>query len=271
MPELPEVETYVRELRPLLVGRRITGVTAHWPRTISGLEVDEFQQRLSGQTIIDLSRRGKYLVFHLSGGDYLLLHLKMSGRLHITPVIAPSDRHAHTVFDLERGEQLRFHDPRKFGRVYLVDDPEVVVGPLGPEPLAEDFTLAILDRLLDRRKGRLKPLLLNQTFLAGLGNIYVDEALHTAGLHPLRSAQSLSPDERQRLYDAIRLVLVRGIEARGTTFVDANPFLRTSGEPGWYQPQVYGRKDEPCPVCGTPIARILVGQRGTHLCPQCQH
>jgi len=270
VPELPEVETYVRELRPWLIGRRITGVAVHWPRTIRGWRVDAFQQRLVDQTILDLSRRGKYLVCHLSGGDYLLLHLKMSGRLCLTPATAPTDRHAHTVFELDNGEQLRFHDARKFGRVYLVDDPEVVVGSLGPEPLAEDFTPAILDRLLDRRKGRLKPLLLNQTFVAGLGNIYVDEALHTAGLHPLRPVQSLSPDERRRLYEAIRLVLRRGIEARGTTFVDANPFLRTSGEPGWYQPQVYGREGKPCPVCGTPITRIVVGQRGTHLCPNCQ-
>ncbi len=270
MPELPEVETYVRELRPLLLGRRITGVTVHWPRMVAGRDVEEFRRRLTGQEINALWRRGKYLVFQLSGGDFLLLHLKMSGRLYVLPATEPSDPHAHTVFDLEAGEQLRFHDPRKFGRAYLVEDPEAVVGRLGPEPLAEEFTPEMLDRMLARRKGRLKPLLLNQTFLAGLGNIYVDEALHAAGLHPLRSAQSLSPDEKHRLYEAIRLVLRRGIETQGTTFADPNPFLRPSGEPGWYQPQVYGRQGQPCPVCGTPIERITVGQRGTHFCPYCQ-
>lgn len=271
MPELPEVETYVRELRPRLIGRTITSITVGWPRVLAGREVEEFQQRLIGQTIVELRRRGKYLVFQLSGGDYLLLHLKMSGRLQVVQATAPPDRHAHTIFDLDAGEQLRFHDPRKFGRVYLVSDLTTIVGSLGPEPLAEDFTPEMLDRLLSRRKGRLKPLLLNQTFLAGLGNIYVDEALHVAGLHPLRLANSLTPDERHRLYTAIRQVLQRGIEAQGTTFADANPFLRPSGEPGWYEPQVYGRKGRPCPVCGTPIARILVGQRGTHFCPHCQH
>jgi formamidopyrimidine-DNA glycosylase len=278
MPELPEVENYRRDLQEMLVGRRITGVCVDWPNQIGTPSVDELAHRLPGQTIRSVGRRGKYLLFQLSAGGTLLIHLKMSGRLHIEPASAPPDRHAHVVFRLDDGDELRFHDPRKFGRVYLVDDLNKVVGKLGPEPLGEDFTVERFAGMLAnpstgsgrRRRGRIKPLLLNQAFLAGLGNIYVDEALHTAGLHPLRTADTLTPDEIERLHVAIQSTLRHAIQHRGTSFDGVYRDMR--GEPGAYQDRlrVYGRAGEPCHRCGAPIERIVVGQRGTYVCPVCQ-
>ncbi len=270
MPELPEVESYRRDLSQMLVGRQITSVHVDWPNQVSTPSVEELTRRLSGQTVMSVDRRGKYLLFGLSGGDTLLIHLKMSGRLHIEPVTAPSDSHVHIVFRLDDGNELRFHDPRKFGRVYLVDDPVEVVGKLGPEPLDEDFTIERFAEMLSHRRGRIKPLLLNQTFLAGLGNIYTDEALHMAGLHPLRTANTLEPNEIRKLHAAIRSTLQQAIEHRGTSF-DAF-YLDTRGERGMYQGQlqVYGRAGRPCYRCGTPIQRTVVAQRGTYFCPACQ-
>jgi formamidopyrimidine-DNA glycosylase len=270
MPELPEVENYRRDLRDLLLDRQITGVEVDWPNQIGAPSVRELVQRLPGQRITDIHRRGKYLVFTLSGGDSLLIHLKMSGRLMIEPVSAPPDPHAHVVFSLGDGEELRFRDTRKFGRVYLVADPEQVVGKLGPEPLEPDFTPERLDAMLANRRGRLKPLLLNQQFLAGIGNIYADESLHAARLHPLRTADTLSQGEINRLQAAIRFTLHRAIEHRGTSF--SWVYRDAYGEPGEFQAllQVYNREGEPCYRCGTPIERIVVGQRSTYFCPQCQ-
>lgn len=270
MPELPEVENYRCDLNELLVGRQFTGVYVDWPNQISIPAVDELTRRLPGQTVTSVGRRGKYLLLSLSGGDTLLIHLRMSGRLHVEPASAPADPHAHVVFRLEGGDELRFHDPRKFGRVYLVDDPAEVVGRLGPEPLDEDFTAERFADMLSTRRGRIKPLLLNQAFLAGLGNIYADEALHLAGLHPLRTADTLTPDEIRRLHSAIRSTLQGAIQHRGTSFDQS--YRDTRGEPGAYQDRlrVYGRAGEPCHRCGTLIERIVVGQRGTYVCPKCQ-
>jgi formamidopyrimidine-DNA glycosylase len=201
----------------------------------------------------------------------LLIHLKMSGRLWVVPGDEPVDKHAHTLFHLDSGQELRFHDTRKFGRVYLVAEPGQVTARLGPEPLEERLTLEEFRRLLGRRSGRLKPLLLNQTFLAGLGNIYADEALFVARLHPLRRADSLSPDEQAELFAAIQSVLSRAIEGRGTT-LDDRGYVDVDGQAGTYQDQVavYGRAGASCPVCATPIERIVLGARSTHFCPRCQ-
>jgi formamidopyrimidine-DNA glycosylase len=270
MPELPEVETVARGLREPLVGRTFTGVTARWPRTIAFPELDSFLERITGRRIESVSRRGKYVVIGLDEG-YLLIHLKMSGRLLVVPAQEPQDKHTHTVFDLDNGQQLRFHDVRKFGRVHLVEDAGQVTGDLGPEPLAKDLTLLEFRALLARRKGKLKPLLLNQQFLAGIGNIYADESLFAAGLHPLRKADSLTPDEQHRLHQAIRQVLGQAVAGRGTTLTDQG-YVDAEGRAGAYQDQiaVYSRSGRPCQVCGERIQRIIVGGRSTHYCPRCQ-
>lgn len=270
MPELPEVETVARGLEPQLVGRTIGGVTVYWPRTVAIPSVRDFETKLIGRRVVSVGRRGKYVVLQLDRG-YLLIHLKMSGRLMVLPLEEPLDKHTHTLFDLDNGRQLRFRDVRKFGRVYLVEELAQVTGTLGPEPLDQDFSLKEFQRLLSRRSGRLKPLLLNQQFLAGLGNIYADEALFAAGLHPLRKADTLAPDDQARLYAAIRTVLQRAIDRRGTTLDDGG-YTDAAGEAGEYQfdISVYGRTGEACNVCGGPIEREIVGGRSTHYCPQCQ-
>jgi formamidopyrimidine-DNA glycosylase len=270
MPELPEVETVARGLQEPLVGRTIVGVSVRWPRTVAVPTVEEFKTDLVGRQVTSVGRRGKYVVIGLDQG-YLLIHLKMSGRLRVVPASDPRDEHVHTAFDLNSGHQLRFRDVRKFGRVYLVDDPAQVTAGLGPEPLADDFALDQFRRLLARRSGRLKSLLLNQAFLAGLGNIYADEALFAARLHPLRKANSLTSDGQANLYAAIQRVLRQAINDRGTT-LDDRGYTDAEGQSGTYQEQiaVYGRKGDLCYVCHTPIERIVVGGRSTHFCPHCQ-
>lgn len=270
MPELPEVETVAAGLRSLLIGRTILGVTVSWPRTIAAPGVSEFTQRIAGRHVVSVGRRGKYVVIGLDRG-FLLIHLKMSGRLSVMVGDEALGAHTHTIFDLDNGQQLRFHDTRKFGRVYLVDDLAQVTDALGPEPLAPDFSLGDFRQLLSRRSGRLKSLLLNQKFLAGLGNIYADEALFAARLHPLRRACSLSADEQGRLLEAIRTVLSRAIANRGTTLEDKG-YTDAWGQVGSYQEQieVYGRTGESCRACSTAIERIVIGGRSSHYCPQCQ-
>lgn len=270
MPELPEVETIARGLQATLVGANISGVTVRWPRTIAVPTVEEFRGCIAGRRVMSVGRRGKYVVVGLDAG-YLLIHLKMSGRLQVAPATAPQGRHTHTIFHLDDGRELRFHDVRKFGRVYLVDEAEQVTGSLGPEPLANGFTLDDFCRQLARRTGRIKSLLLNQAFLAGIGNIYADESLFAAGLHPLRRADSLTQGEQARLYGALRTVLQRAVEGRGTT-LDDQGYVDAEGQAGAYQDEiaVYGRRGEPCRVCGTPIERIVLGGRSTHFCPHCQ-
>jgi len=264
MPELPEVETVVRGLRRPLVGRTFTGVTVTWPNSIK-TPVPELQRWLPGQRIEAITRRGKYLQFHLSGGDTLLIHLKMSGDLLVEPVAEPRHPHVRTVFGLDNHHELRFKDMRKFGRVYLVDDPNRVVGQLGPEPLADDFTLEDFKALFERRKGRLKPLLLNQAFIAGIGNIYADESCFLAGIDPRRQVDTLSDGELARLYQAIRQALNHGIMHKGASLDE----VYRGGEFQNYF-QVYGRTDEPCFNCGSLILRTVLGGRSTHFCGRCQ-
>jgi formamidopyrimidine-DNA glycosylase len=270
MPELPEVETVARGLHSQLQGRVITAVTAKWPPTIARPPVEDFREEITGRRVTSVGRRGKYVVLEMDRG-FLLVHLKMSGRLGVAPSSEPLDKHTHTIFDLDDGRQLRFRDVRKFGRVYLVADAAEVTAGLGPEPLAEEFAPEDFCRLLARRSGRLKTLLMNQQFLAGLGNIYADEALHVARLHPLRKANTLSPEEQTRLYRAIRSVLRRAVESRGTTLGDGG-YVDARGQVGAYQEciAVYGRQGEPCPVCCTVVERIVISGRSAHFCPRCQ-
>jgi len=270
MPELPEVETVASDLRAHLTGRRIVGVTVNWQRSIARPSHEEFIQQVIGCQVRSVSRRGKYIVIELDRG-YLLVHLKMSGRLQLVPAMQPLDTHLRVVFDLDDGHQLRFQDTRKFGRLYLVDDPHQVTAGLGPEPLADNFTLDDFRELLVRRTGRLKPLLLNQSFLAGLGNIYADESLFAAGLHPLRKADSLTLAEQALLYRAIRTVLSGAVAGRGTTLSDGG-YTDAAGQAGTFQHRiaVYGRTGKPCHRCQTPIERIVLGGRSAHYCPVCQ-
>lgn len=270
MPELPEVETVARDLRATLVGRTITSVIVRWPRTIATHGEDAFERQLVGRRIVSVGRRAKYVVLTLDEG-YLLIHLKMSGSLSVVAAGEAQDKHTHTLFNLDDGNQLRFRDVRKFGRVHLVADLKEVTGNLGPEPLADDFDLEMFRQLLARRSGRLKSLLLNQAFLAGLGNIYADEALFAAGLNPLRRADSLTADEEARLYGAIRRVLAEAVAWRGTTLDDGG-YRDARGEAGGYQAHiaVYGRGGEPCFQCGSTIERIVIGGRSAHFCPYCQ-
>lgn len=270
MPELPEVETYARDLSAVLPGRRFTGAQVAWPRQLPRNEPAGFARRLAGQRVISVERRGKYLVLRLDH-DWLLVHLKMSGRLQIVPAGAAPNPHAHIVLGLEGGDELRFHDPRKFGRMLLLADPAPLLDRLGPEPLDPAFgPEAFRTRLADRR-GRLKPLLLDQSFIAGLGNIYVDESLWAARLHPLRRADGLDAAEAEGLHAAIRTVLERAIAARGTSFSAAG-YRDLSGNMGEMAGTlaVFRRTGEPCPACGEPIVRLQVGQRSTHVCPRCQ-
>jgi formamidopyrimidine-DNA glycosylase len=265
MPELPEVETIVRRLRPALLGRSFVGAAAMWPPMIRppGMELNE---RLRGQRIEGLGRRAKYLLFELSGGDTLLVHLKMSGDLRVCAAQEPLDRHDRVVFDLDDGSQLRFNDLRKFGRVIVLPDPAEVLGPLGPEPLGRWFGASDFLALFKRRSGRIKPLLMDQTFIAGIGNIYSDEALFEAHIHPLRGADALSDTEKRRLYHAIRQVLTVAIEHQGSTLRDA------TYPDGRYQDHflVYGQYGQPCARCGSTVDRVKMGQRYAHFCPTCQ-
>jgi formamidopyrimidine-DNA glycosylase len=277
VPELPEVETLVRDLRPLLVGRTISGATVHWPRTIATPNAREFVRRIRGCKITAITRRAKYLVFHLVRRDgtgkrstkkYFLVHLRMTGGFGIEVRRTPRDKHEHVVLRIDNGQELRFRDPRKFGRMWLVDEPAQVVGKLGPEPL--EIPLREFHMLFEKRRGKLKPLLLDQTFLAGLGNIYVDESLWYARLHPLRQSESLTREERGRLYRSIRQVLTRAIAVGGTS-IDIM-YKRVNGASGGFQDSLraFDREKRPCRRCGTPIVKTIVAQRGTHYCPKCQ-
>lgn len=276
MPELPEVETTIRALRPTLIGREITRLHTDWPRHAETPPLPEMAQRLPGQTITGLERRGKYILLRLSGKDTLIVHLRMSGHLAVVDADHPRHKHEHTIFTLaprpetpDLHQELRFRDQRKFGRLYLVGDPAEIVGKLGPEPLDEQFTAADLQRLVSSRKRQLKPFLLDQTIIAGIGNIYADEALFYAGLHPLRRTDTLTTGDVQRLYAALRKVLLMGIEREGASI---DLYVKPDGSRGDMQNAVavFRREGMPCYQCGTPIVKIRVGGRGTHYCPHCQ-
>jgi len=269
MPELPEVETIVNQLRPHLRGRRIETVWVGWERIVDRPSVPEFRQLLRGQTFAGALRRGKFLLFPLLDGDHLLIHLRMTGSLLLKTPGEEPDRHTHAVLTLDDGQRLHYRDVRKFGRLYLVQDPEEVVGSLGPEPLAPEFGAAQLGERLAGRRAAIKSLLLDQRIVAGLGNIYVDEALFRSGIHPLRVGGSIRADELDALHLAVRNVLSEAIAHGGSTVQD---YRSSWGESGRFQEQlrVFRRQGEACPRCGTVLERIRVGGRGTHFCPRCQ-
>ena len=269
MPELPEVETIAKNLRegngtPPIIGQRIINFSTVWPRHVEYPCIQTFNKRIRNREVVDVTRRGKYLVFPLDQ-ETLLVHLRMSGDLLLAPSQEPKGRFEHTIFNLDNGWDLRFSDARKFGRIGLYADPAVVLGRLGPEPLSPDFTQDQLANMLLSRRRLLKPLLLDQSFLAGLGNIYTDEALHQAGLHPMRISNTLSNSEIGRLWKSIRDTLKMGLHNNGASI----DWVYRGGD-FQYHFRVYKREGEPCFKCGTQIQRTVVGGRGTHFCPRCQ-
>ena len=271
MPELPEVETVARGLDRHLSGASVSAVDVRWERSIQAPEPPVFARRLAGQTIQSVRRRGKWVVIHLDNGDVLLAHLRMTGQLFLEPGESPEGDYTRVLFSLDDGRQLRFADMRKFGRLILTADAEAVLRDLGPEPLAASFTAERFQSMLSGRHGRIKSLLLDQRFVAGLGNIYVNEALWEARIHPLRPASSLCPAEARRLHGAIRSVLRAAIRQGGTTLSNGN-FRQADGAAGRYASRlrVYGCEGEPCGCCGSAVERVRVGQRGTFICPDCQ-
>ena len=276
MPELPEVETIIRRLRngtsdnPGVIGQTIQSVAITWPKIIAAPSPDKFKQSLSGKTIIAARRRGKFLHFPLSDG-HLIGHLRMSGDMRIDARLAPDGQPAlpgpydRVLINFLSSYRLVFSEIRKFGRLWYVENPQEVFQHLGPEPLDPAFTGQQLYAMLQARTRSIKPLLMDQTFIAGMGNIYTDEALFRARIHPLRKSNSLSVAEADALHQAIQSVLQHGIHSFGASL----DWFYRGGE---FQNDfnVYGQTGEPCPNCGTPIEKIVVGQRGTHFCPKCQ-
>jgi formamidopyrimidine-DNA glycosylase len=306
MPELPEVETIVRALRQSpIVGQSVGSAHLLWPRSLAVPSETELHARLPGQVLHSIDRRGKFILLHFDQHT-LLIHLRMSGDLRVIPtpdssllpppssllpsppasfhteedsllhpssfilppsslLPPPSSLHARFWLDFDNGQRLVFNDARKFGRLWLVTDPQEVTGGLGPEPLDETLTLQEFHNRLAARQRQLKPLLLDQTFLAGLGNIYTDEALHLARLHPLALSNQLTLAQSAALLLAIRSTLQDGINRSGASI---DWVYRGGSFQNHFR--AYQRTGLPCPVCGAPIQRITIGQRGTHFCPNCQ-
>jgi formamidopyrimidine-DNA glycosylase len=274
MPELPEVETIARDLNAAgVAGKTLTGARVYWCRTIAEPSAEEFCRLIKNTQIAAVSRRGKFLVLALAGGWSLLMHLRMSGRLHLVPSGTERLAHEHVALVFEDGRDLRFHDTRKFGRIYLVPNADGILGRLGPEPLAPAFTATVLFKLMQDRSRQVKPLLLDQRFVAGLGNIYTDEALWEAKIHPCRRSDSLTPKQARALHTGIRRVLLRGLKNLGTSLGTGKAnFYSVGRRRGRNRDElkVFRRTGEPCRRCRTPIQRFRVGQRSTHICPNCQ-
>lgn len=274
MPELPEVQTVVNDLiTARLIGKTIVGAEVHWNKTVAPLKPKEFRAKIASQTIAHIWRRGKYIILDFQSDLHLLIHLRMSGQLQLVPHTHERSKHEHVVLQFNDGIDLRFHDTRKFGRMILTNNPKSILNTLGPEPLYHDFTCDQFKIMLKSKNRYLKPLLLDQTFIAGLGNIYVDEALWEAKLHPLKIAATISPRKAIDLYYAIRKVLERSIANRGTSLGNGKSnFASARRQPGGnvVNLQIFQRTEQACPRCQTKIKRIVVGQRSTHICPKCQ-
>ena len=272
MPELPEVETVRRGLMKIAAGRKINGIDVYYGKTITN-DVEDFRQALIGQTIERVDRRGKYLLFRFSNHLTMVSHLRMDGKYFNAVNGAPVDKHTHVIFHFTDGTELCYNDTRKFGRMTLVKTgDEMKVGGLstiGPEPTADDFTVEYFQKILSKSRGKIKPFLLNQRHVAGLGNIYVDEVLWMTKINPEQKANSLTANQVQRLHDNIIKELARAIELKGTT---VHSFTNAFGDAGAFQNElnVYGRGGEKCPRCGAKLVKIKVAQRGTTFCSHCQ-
>jgi len=266
MPELPEVETIKNELLPHVIDRTIKSVDILWDRMVKQPSVKAFQSQVVGQKITSLTRRGKYLFFHLSGGAVLVMHMKMTGSLVVN---SADTKFARAVLHLDNGTAVYFHDPRKFGKMWLERNTDAVCKKLGPEPLDNDFTPDVLAVILSKRSAPVKPVILDQAIIAGIGNMYADEALFEAKIHPEKPACKLTKAEVKRLYEAIRLVLRKALKNKGAS---VRNYIRPDGEPGTAHDEfnVAHGVGKTCPRCGTAIKRIVVRGRGTYYCPRCQ-
>lgn len=273
MPEMPEVETICRSLRDHVVGKTIADIEIRLSRLVKWPLPADFRSIMLGRTIESLERRAKYLLFQLSGEWVLVIHLRMTGRLYYKDAGQLASGSVRVLFRFATGDSMEYLDTRTLGTLYLLKQSELGriygLSSLGPEPLAENFTTKYLVDGLAKRKGKIKMVLLDQAFIGGLGNIYVDESLSRAGLHPERRANTLKDAEIEKMYEAINFVIEKSICENGTTIRD---YRDGDGNKGDFQNElcVYGRKGMPCQTCGTLIVRMEVGGRGTHFCPQCQ-
>ena len=273
MPELPEVETVRRRLAPVLEGATIERVEIADPRLTRPVDPDIVAGQLAGESVVGLDRRGKYLLWRLASGRTLVVHLRMTGSFrHARTGELPDDAHRRATLTLDTGAEVAYRDVRRFGTWELLDQDHLtpyIAARLGPEPLASSFSAARLGTLMAGRRAPVKAFLLDQRRLAGIGNIYADEALWRARIHPLRPTGELDPDEVARLHRSLRAALRRGVELQGSTLRD---YVTPDGDGGGMQHEfhVYGRLGEPCDRCGRPIERIVVGGRGTWFCPRCQ-
>jgi formamidopyrimidine-DNA glycosylase len=267
MPELPEVETIKNELAPWVVGQSFTKVTILDRKLVCGCSAKEIRRGLVGQMIESLERRGKYFIFRLSSGQSLVIHLRMTGVLLLNPKEVA--RYIRAIFHVSSGHCFVFRDRRRLGLMWLVDDADTLVCKLGPEPLDTSFTPDILEQRLSRHHIPIKAALLDQRILAGIGNMYADEALFAAHIHPLRKADALSPEEVHTLHDCVRRVLQAAIGSKGAS---VDTYVRPEGDLGTAHSdfKVAHRGGKPCPVCGSTIERVVVQNRGTYFCPRCQ-
>jgi formamidopyrimidine-DNA glycosylase len=273
MPELPEVETIKRGLELVLPGKTIERVDINYAGSIKAPSCEELARQMPGLTFTGAGRRGKYLLLCLDDNSLLVVHLRMTGRFFFSESEIETDKHTHLIIIFKDGSRLYFHDVRKFGTIWWLPVSRACeisgLAALGPEPLSADFDVSYFNSKTDTRSTNIKALLLDQTFVAGLGNIYVDEALHKSGILPTRPAKSLSTRERKKLITSVQEVLLDAISWRGTTF---NDYRDAAGMSGQFQNRlsVYQRHHKPCPSCGTCICRTVVAGRGTHFCPSCQ-
>ncbi len=269
MPELPEVETTCRGLIPHVVGTHVETIAVHQPRL--RILVPESLDELQGQRIDKIHRRAKYLIFETVNGR-MIIHLGMSGSMRICDAAVPLRKHDHVVFLLDSGQEMRYHDPRRFGLVdWTHEDLEKhsLISHLGPEPLTDDFDVSCLANAIKGRKVAIKTAIMTNQIVVGVGNIYACEALFLAGIHPRRAAGKVAKSRLNDLVVAIKDRLKAAIKSGGTTLRD---FVREDGQPGYFKQQlnVYGREGEACRSCETPIKRIVIGQRSTFYCPKCQ-
>lgn len=272
MPELPEVETIKRTLSQLIIGKTITDITIYWPKIIKHPDTEMFKQLLIGQTFQQMNRKGKFLLFHLD--DYILVsHLRMEGKYRVENSSIPIDKHTHVIFTLDDKEELRYHDVRKFGTMHVFPKDQVLtekpLNQLGPDPFETACTDEYLFNKFQGTSRVIKTVLLDQTVVAGLGNIYVDETLFLSRIHPLTRANQLTKDEVKRINHYAKVVLQQAIEKGGTSI---RSYVDGKGEMGMFQQElfVYGQEEKPCRHCGHPIEKMKVHGRGTHICIKCQ-